>query len=80
MLFLEGTADPFANGNVLTRVLGKLGDRATLIEIQGGDHSFNVRGRRAEARDVGAGLAELAAPFVERVAKAHSSKAGARSR
>jgi predicted alpha/beta-hydrolase family hydrolase len=65
---------------VLTRVLRKLGDRATLIAVEGGDHSFNVRGRKADARDVGAGLAELAAPFVERVARAHSSKAGARSR
>jgi uncharacterized protein len=80
MLFLEGTADPFANGDVLTRVLRKLGDRATLIEVEGGDHSFNVRGRKADARDVGAGLAELAAPFVGRVARAYSSKAGARSR
>jgi hypothetical protein len=77
---LEGTADPFANGDVLTRVLRKLGDRATLIEVEGGDHSFNVRGRKADARDVGAGLAELAAPFVERVARAYNPKAGARGR
>ena len=80
MLFLEGTADPFANRDVLTRVLRKLGDRATLIEVEGGDHSFNVRGRKADARDVGAGLAELAAPLVERVARAYNRRAGARSR
>jgi predicted alpha/beta-hydrolase family hydrolase len=80
MLFLEGTADPFANPDVLARVLRKLGDRATLEQIEGGDHSFNVRGTKADARDVGAGLAALAAPFVERVARARRPKAATRSR
>jgi uncharacterized protein len=80
MLFLEGTADPFANRDVLARVIRKLGDRATLLEIEGGDHSFNVRGRKADPRDVGGDLAQLAAPFIERVAQAHGPKAGARSR
>lgn len=70
MCFLHGTGDAFADGTVLAKVLRKLGYRATLEEIEGGDHSFNVRGRKADARTVGANIAELAAPFVRRVAGA----------
>jgi predicted alpha/beta-hydrolase family hydrolase len=69
MLFLEGTRDPFAEPELLSKVLRKLGDRAELHEIEGGDHSFNVRGVKRDAREVGAELATIAAPFVERVAK-----------
>jgi predicted alpha/beta-hydrolase family hydrolase len=70
MLFLHGTGDPFADGERLGAVVRKLGDRATLVEVEGGDHSFNVRGRRADPRQVGAGLADLAAPFVRTIAGA----------
>jgi predicted alpha/beta-hydrolase family hydrolase len=70
MLFLHGTGDPFAQPALLAGVVDRLGDRATLVEVEGGDHSFNVKGRRADAREVGAGLAALAAPFVRRVAGA----------
>jgi predicted alpha/beta-hydrolase family hydrolase len=64
MLFLEGTRDPFATTELLADVLEKLGDRATLISIEGGDHSFNVRGAKRDAREVGASLAEPAAAFI----------------
>jgi uncharacterized protein len=70
MLFLQGTADPFARPAVLEPVLQKLGDLAEYRPIEGGDHSFNVRGRRRDPAEVGAGLAELAEPFVQRVAGA----------
>jgi uncharacterized protein len=70
MLFLEGTRDPFADPVALRRVLGELGDRAELIEVDGGDHSFNVRGAKRSPTEVGSALAELAAPFVRRVAGA----------
>ncbi len=70
MLFLHGTRDPFAQPELLAKVLEKLGRRATYVPIEGGDHSFNVRGVKADARDVGAGLAEHAGPFVRRVAGA----------
>jgi predicted alpha/beta-hydrolase family hydrolase len=70
MLFLHGTGDPFAKPELLAGVVKRLGGRAELVEVEGGDHSFNVRGRRADARDVGASLAPLAAPFVRRVAGA----------
>jgi hypothetical protein len=70
MLFLQGTRDPFAQSEVLGSVLVRLGDRATYVQIEGGDHSFNVRGAKADPRVVGAGLAEHSGPFVRRVAGA----------
>jgi uncharacterized protein len=70
MLFLQGTADPLARPELVAKVVRRLGDRATLEKIEGGDHSFKVRGSLADPREVGAGLAELAAPFVRRVASA----------
>lgn len=70
MLFLHGTADPFARAELLKKVLRKLGERAEYVAIEGGDHSFNVKGRKKDPREVGAELAELAAPFVRRVAGA----------
>jgi hypothetical protein len=69
MLFLHGTLDPFARPELIEGVVRRLGDRATLEQIEGGDHSFNVRGRRADPREVGAGLAASAAAFVRRVAR-----------
>jgi predicted alpha/beta-hydrolase family hydrolase len=68
MLFLQGTADPFARPELVAKVVRRLGDRATLEKIEGGDHSFKVRARVADPREVGAGLAKLAALFVHRVA------------
>ena len=70
MLFLQGTRDAFAKPELLEGVLERLGDRATLVQVEGGDHSFNVAGVKADPRDIGAGLAEHAGPFVRRVAGA----------
>jgi predicted alpha/beta-hydrolase family hydrolase len=70
MLFLLGTADPFASPGIVERVLTKIGPLAEHHPIEGGDHSFNVRGRKRDPREVGADLAEIAAPFVLRVAAA----------
>ena len=67
MLFLQGTRDPFAQPGQLAKVITALGERAEHVPVEGGDHSFNVRGVKAEAREVGAGLAEHAGPFVRRV-------------
>ena len=67
MLFIQGTRDPFAQPGQLAKVIRGLGERAELVPVEGGDHSFNVRGVKAEAREVGAGLAEHAGPFVRRV-------------
>lgn len=45
MLFVSGTRDSFAGRALLERVVERLGARATLQWIEGGDHSFHVRGR-----------------------------------
>jgi hypothetical protein len=42
MLFLSGTRDEFADLHLLRGVVEKLGERATLHEIAGADHSFRV--------------------------------------
>ena len=68
MLFLQGTADPFARPARIRAVVDGLGDLATIETVEGGDHSFKVRGARAEPREVGASLAPPAAAFVRRVA------------
>jgi predicted alpha/beta-hydrolase family hydrolase len=66
MIFVEGTRDPFATPELLAGVLAKLGDRAELISIEGGDHSLNVRGTKRDARAVASGLA---GPVVDSIRK-----------
>jgi hypothetical protein len=70
MLFLQGTADPFARRELLRPVLERLGDRATYVPFEGGDHSFRVKGERRDDREIGAGLAEVAGPWIRSVAGA----------
>lgn len=65
MLFLQGDRDEFAEPLLLRQVLRKLGSRATLHLVQGGDHSFSVpkkSGRRPE--DVFSELATTLADWV----------------
>jgi hypothetical protein len=64
MLFLQGTNDPFATPAVLKPVLKKLGRRAALHAVEGGGHSFEVRGAKRDARETGASLAPIAAAFM----------------
>lgn len=64
MLFLQGTSDPFASPELLHQVVKKLGDRATLVPFEGGGHSFEVRGRKRDPREVGASLAPPTAAFI----------------
>jgi uncharacterized protein len=67
MLFVQGTRDDFSRRDLLTAVLARLGDRATLHPVEGADHSFKVlkrSGRTAaevEAEVHGAVLSWLAA-------------------
>ena len=44
MLFISGTRDTFAERDLLQGVVRKIGDNATLVWIEGGDHSLK-RGR-----------------------------------
>ena len=68
MLFLQGTKDPFATPALLAKVVRKLGALATLEPVEGAGHSFKVGGTKADDREIGAALAERAAPFIRRVA------------
>jgi len=42
MLFLQGDRDDFADLKLLKPLVKRLGDRATLQLVEGGDHSFHV--------------------------------------
>ena len=64
MLFIQGTNDPFATPEVLKPVLKRLGERATFHAVEGGGHSFEVRGAKRDARETGASLAPIAAAFM----------------
>ena len=55
MLFLQGSRDPFATPKLLRRTVAGL-PSATLVEVEGGDHSFKVKGR--STADVTAGLVD----------------------
>jgi predicted alpha/beta-hydrolase family hydrolase len=64
MLFLQGTRDVFARPALLGETIASLGDRATLVEVEGGDHSFRVSGGPRDGAEIGAGLAPAVAGFV----------------
>src|SRR5213079_3144894 len=55
MLFLQGDRDEFADLKLLEPVVKRLGDRATLHLVEGGDHSFHVlkRSGRTDADVMG---------------------------
>ena len=61
MLFLQGTRDEFADLALLLPVVERLGRRATLHRVEGGDHSFAVP--KASGRGKDAVLDELAEAF-----------------
>ncbi|HEV8683233.1 MAG TPA: alpha/beta family hydrolase [Actinomycetota bacterium] len=64
MLFIQGTRDSFARWDLLERVVKRLADRAVLYPIEGGDHSFRVRGKPRDDRGTGRELAGIATPFI----------------
>ncbi len=45
MLFLQGTRDALAEPALIAKVAGELGNRATLVEFEGADHSLHVPAR-----------------------------------
>lgn len=51
MLFLQGTRDGLADLNYLKPVVEKFGAKATLHEIEGGDHSFAVLKKSGRSND-----------------------------
>jgi uncharacterized protein len=66
MLFLQGTEDPFATADLLAGIVERLGDRTEIVWFEGGGHSFEVRGRKRDPREVGASLASHAAAFIRK--------------
>ena len=66
MLFVQGTRDPFARPELLEPVLARLGRRAEYRPVEGGDHSFRVRGAARDDAATGASLAPVVAEFVAR--------------
>ena len=66
MLFLQGTRDSLARWDLVEALTRRLGDRATLHPVEGGDHSFRVRGVRTPADQIGRALADPAADFIVR--------------
>ena len=43
MLFISGTKDTFAERDLLEKVVRKIGQHATLVWVEGGDHSLKTR-------------------------------------
>lgn len=64
MLFAQGTSDPFARLNLVRALVERLGPRARLHLVEGGDHSFAVRGDRRAPADIGFELGGVASAFV----------------
>jgi predicted alpha/beta-hydrolase family hydrolase len=67
MLFIQGTADALARFDLVEAVVGGLGERARLHAVEGGDHSFKVRGAKRPPDEVGRELGSVAAGFVREV-------------
>ena len=65
MLFLQGTRDDLAHLPLLTKLVERLGERATLALFDEADHSFHVpaRGARKDA-DVRAEMADVFARWI----------------
>lgn len=65
MLFLQGTNDPFATPNSeLDEVVARIGPTAVLEWVDGGGHSFEVKGKKRAPAEIAAGLAPLVAEFI----------------
>jgi uncharacterized protein len=68
MLFIQGTRDPFARFDMIQQLVERLGSRARLHAVEGGDHSHVVRGR--SRGDVLEEVASAAAAFIRELAGA----------
>jgi len=63
-LFVEGTNDPFIDPHAqIEEAVASCRD-ATIEWIDGGGHSFEIKGRKRPADEVGAGLAPVVAAFL----------------
>lgn len=65
MLFMQGTNDPFASPNSqLAEVVERIGPNAELDWVEGGGHSFEVKGAKRSQSEVGAGLTGRVSSYV----------------
>lgn len=64
MLFLQGTRDPFALPGELEPVAERVGPNAVVQRIEGGNHSFEVRGNKRPPEQIGGELAGPVLAFV----------------
>jgi predicted alpha/beta-hydrolase family hydrolase len=67
MLFIQGTDDSLAKFELIEGLVGRLGSKARLQAVHGGDHSFRVRGAKRAAEEIGRELGTIAAAFVHEV-------------
>ena len=65
-LFVQGTRDGFGTAAEIRELLKSL-QRATLHEVEGGDHSFKVSGRGAKPDDVLAGIMDVVAGWIRQL-------------
>jgi predicted alpha/beta-hydrolase family hydrolase len=68
MLFIQGTDDALATYALMQDLVRRLGRLARLHTVEGGDHSFRVRGARRPDDDTGCALGAVAAAFIHEVA------------
>jgi uncharacterized protein len=64
MLFIEGTNDALATFGLMETLVARLSPLAHLHVVDGGDHSFRVRGARRPDEEIGRELGGVAAAFV----------------
>jgi uncharacterized protein len=64
MLFIQGTADALARFDLTEALVERLGPRARLHAVEGGDHSFRVRGAKRPDDEIGRALGAIAAAFI----------------
>lgn len=62
-LFIQGTSDPMAKWDLLNKELKKM-PNARIHPVEGGGHSFEVRGSKSSPRSTAAPLAKVAANFI----------------
>lgn len=67
MLFIEGTDDALARFDLIESLVQRLRPLARLHVVEGGDHSFRVRGARRPDLEIARDLGGIAAKFVQDV-------------
>lgn len=65
-LFVEGTNDPFIQPISQFEDAVATCQNARVVWIEGGGHTFEVKGRKRPASEIGASLAPIVAEFVQR--------------